>query len=59
MLYLSLLTFLDKRFKFQQDVCNGCHDILMMPMNLSNIDVLNIHNADYCCIVSGISKSGP
>ena len=49
--------FLDKRFKFQADVCNGCHDILMMSMKLSDIANLNIHGADYCCIISGISKS--
>ena len=24
--------FLDKEFKFQPDVCNGCHDVLMMFM---------------------------
>ena len=29
--------FLDKEFKFQQDVCNGYHDVLMIPMNLSGI----------------------
>ena len=27
-------------------------------MNLSDISVLNINNADYYCIISGISKSG-
>ena len=26
--------FLNKRFKFQPNVCNRCHDLLMMPMNL-------------------------
>ena len=26
-------------------------------MNLSDISILNIKNADYCCIFSGISKS--
>ena len=26
-------------------------------MNLSNIAILNIKGADYCCIISGISKS--
>ena len=26
-------------------------------MNLSNIYILNIENADYCCIINGISKS--
>ena len=29
--------FLDKDFKFQPNVCNGCHDLLMMSMSLSNI----------------------
>ena len=29
--------FLDKEFKFQQDVCNECHDVLMMSVNLSGI----------------------
>ena len=26
--------FLDKEFKIQVDVWNGCHDVLMMYMNL-------------------------
>ena len=33
------------------------HDLLMMSMNLSDIAILNIKSADYCCIISGISKS--
>ena len=49
--------FSDKDFKFQPNVCNGCHDLLMMSMNLSDISILNIKSADYCCIISGISKS--
>ena len=55
--YLSLLVVLDKGFKFQLDVCNGCHDFLMMYMDLSDIAILNIKGADYCCIISRISKS--
>ena len=31
--------------------------LLVMSMNLSIICILNIKGADYCCIVSGISKS--
>ena len=45
--------FLNKGSKFHPDVCSGCHDLLMMPMNLSSIVILNIKGADYCC-VSGI-----
>ena len=49
--------FLNKGFRFQLNVCNGCYDLVMMSINLSNIVVLNIESADYCCIVSGINKS--
>ena len=47
--------FLNKVFKFQPFVCNRCHDLLMIPMNLSDIAILKIKNADYCCIITGIS----
>ena len=33
------------------------HDLLMISMNLNDIAILKIKNADYRCIVSGISKS--
>ena len=49
--------FLNKGFKFQPIACNGCHDLLMMSMNLSDTAILNIKSADYCCIISRISKS--
>ena len=38
--------FLDKDFNFQLHVYNGCHDLLMMSLNLSDIAVLNIKNLD-------------
>ena len=49
--------FLDKGLKFQPIVCNGCHDLSIMSMNLSNIAILNIKSADYHCIISGIRKN--
>ena len=49
--------FLDKGFKFQPYGCNRYRDLLMMSMNLSDIAILNIKSADYCCIISIISKS--
>ena len=42
--------------KFQPNVCNRCHDLLMISINLSDIAILNIRGSDYCCIVSLISK---
>ena len=49
--------FLDNGFKIQADVCNGCHDVLMMYMDLTDIAILNMHGADYRCIISRIIKS--
>ena len=48
--------FLNYSFKFQPNVCNRCHDLLMMSMNLRNIAILNIKGSDYHCIISLISK---
>ena len=45
------------RIKFQRDVCRGCQCALMIPMNLSDIAILNIHGVNYRCIINGISKS--
>ena len=49
--------FLDKGFKFQRDVCNLCHNVLMISMSLSNTAILNIKGVDYCCIINLIWKS--
>ena len=49
--------FLSKGFNFQPNVCNKCHDLLMMSMNLIDIIILNIKIIDYFCSISGISKS--
>ena len=49
--------FLHYSFKFQSNVCNRCHDLLMMSINLSDIATLNIKSSDYCCIISLISES--
>ena len=39
------------------NVCNRCHELLMMSMNLSDIPTLNIKGSDYCCIIGLISKN--
>ena len=41
---------------FQPNICNRCHDLLMMPMKLNDIAILNIEGSDYRCVVSGIKK---
>ena len=38
--------FLNYSFKFQPNVCNRCHDLLRMSVNLSDIAILNIKGSD-------------
>ena len=42
-------------FTFQANVYNGCHDLLMLSMNLRNIATLNFKVSEYHC---SINKSG-
>ena len=49
--------FLNYSFTFQPYVCNTCHNLFMMSMNLNDIDILNIKGSDCCCIISLISKT--
>ena len=38
-------------------ILSGCHDVLMMPVNLKNIAFLNIYGVHYHWINSEFSKS--
>ena len=38
--------FLNFSFRFQANVCNRCHDLLMMSMKVSEIAILNIKGSD-------------
>ena len=49
--------YLNKDFEFQRNVCNRCHDLLNMSMDLSDIATLNIEGSNYCCVISRISKN--
>ena len=49
--------FLNYSLAFQPNVCNRCHDLLMMSVNLTEDAILNIKGSDYCCIISLISKN--
>ena len=39
------LYFLNYSFKFQPNVCNRCHDLLMMRINLSDIAIIAVLSA--------------
>ena len=49
--------FFNHGFKFQDSICNGCHDLTMLSFNMSSIDIITIRNVQYSCIVHKISKS--
>ena len=44
-------------FKFQDYVWNGCHDLMMLCLRISNIAIITVTGLDYCCIIYDISKS--
>ena len=49
--------FKDIGFKFEERVCNKCHDLLTMAYSLKNIAILNAKGATFRCILMGISKN--
>ena len=49
--------FLNYSFKFQSNVCNRYHDLLMISINLSDIAILKIKGSDYRFIICLISKN--
>ena len=48
--------FKDVGFKFEEHVCNGCHDLLTMAHSLKNIAIMSAKGATFRCILMGISK---
>ena len=50
--------FLNEGFKFQADVCKGCHDVLMMFVTLNNVAISKFSVVYYRCIINGIRKMG-
>ena len=49
--------FKDVGFKFEEHVCNGCHDLLTMAHSLKNIAILSAKGATFRCLLMGISKN--
>ena len=47
----------DIGFKFEEHVCNKCHDLLTMAYSSKNTAILNAKEATCRCILMGISKN--
>ena len=54
-----ILVFLNKGFKFKPNVCSRCHDVLMMSMNLSDIEILNIKDSIIGVLLAELEKMRP
>ena len=49
--------FKDVGFKFEEHVCNECHDLLTMAYSLENIAILSAKGAKFRCILWDISRN--
>ena len=49
--------FSDRGLTFQPNVYNGCHDLLMMSMKLSCVNILDIKDFDYRVLLSELAKT--
>ena len=49
--------FKDIGFKFEEHVCNKCHDLLTIAYSLKDIAILNAKGDTYRCILMVISKN--
>ena len=48
--------FKDIGCKFEEHVCNKCHDVLAIAYSLKDIAILSAKGNTYRCILTGISK---
>ena len=39
------------RFKFQDSVCNGCHDLIILSVNMNDIAITTIKNIDFVLLL--------
>ena len=49
--------FKDVEFKFEEHVCNRCHDLLMMAYSLKNIVILSAKGATFKYLLMSSKKT--
>ena len=49
--------FFNYGFELQDHECNGCHDLPMSSVNISDIAIITVKNVDCCCVIHNITKS--
>ena len=48
--------FSNHGFKFQNSVCNGCHDLTMLRLIISDFPIIIVKGVDHRCIIRDIRK---
>ena len=48
-MYICHYRFFNHGFEFQDSVCNDCHDLTMLSVNIRDIAIITIKNVDYRC----------
>ena len=54
---VSFVTIVDCGFKFEEQVCNGCHNLLTMAYGLENIVILRAKGATFRSLLMDFSKN--
>ena len=49
--------FKDVGFKFEDHICNGCHDLLTIASSLKNMAILSAKGTTFRCLLMGTSKN--
>ena len=57
MTFVAIGFLKDVGFKFEEHVCNRCHDLLTIAYSLKDIAILNAKGATFRCVLMGISKN--
>ena len=46
--------FFNHGLKFQHSICNVCHDLRMLSVNIGNIAIITSKDVNYRCIIHNI-----
>ena len=49
--------FLDKKFNYQPNLCNVCHDLMQKAMNFNDVAIVSMKGSDYRIHFWYMSKS--
>ena len=43
------------RFKFRESGCNGCHDLLMITLDINDTAIITVKGDYYVCMIYDVS----